>query len=103
MVSTSSARVVAYSWAGRGRAEARDTRCGPLQVAPCIEASGNTKMERFIALAFYLALIVVGFYFDIWIYRPGYGFSVLVEGTFLILFGGYLVWLDFLSPDREKL
>jgi cell division protein FtsW (lipid II flippase) len=59
-------------------------------------------MEQFIALAFYLALIVVGFYFDIWVYQPDLGFSVLVEGTFLIMFGGYLVWLDFLSPDREK-
>jgi cell division protein FtsW (lipid II flippase) len=70
--------------------------------APCAEALGTITMEQFIALAFYLALIVVGFYFDIWVYQPDLGFSVLVEGTFLIMFGGYLVWLDFLSPDREK-
>jgi hypothetical protein len=59
-------------------------------------------MERIVALPFYLALVVVGLYFTIWIYQPGDGYFVLAEGIFLILFGGYLVWLDFLSPNRER-
>jgi hypothetical protein len=28
--------------------------------------------------------------------------SVLMVGVFLILFGGYMLWTNFLSPNREK-
>jgi hypothetical protein len=59
-------------------------------------------MERIVALIFYSALVAVGLYFNIWIYEPGGSFTALGEGSFLILFGGYLFWLDFLSPSREK-
>lgn len=59
-------------------------------------------MGRVVALIFYSALVAAGLYFSIWIYEPGGSFAVLVEGTFLILFGGYLFWLDFFSPSREK-
>jgi hypothetical protein len=59
-------------------------------------------MERIVALIFYSALVAAGIYFTIWIYEPGGDFAVLTEGSFLILFGGYLFWLDFLAPNREK-
>jgi hypothetical protein len=58
-------------------------------------------MERLIALPFYLALVAVGIYFTVWIYHPGDGLFALTEGIFLILSGGVLVWLDYLSPNRE--
>ncbi len=59
-------------------------------------------MERIIALSFYSALVAVGLYFNIWIYEPGGNFTELAAGCFLILFGGYLFWLDFLSPNRRR-
>ena len=59
-------------------------------------------MERFIGLPFYFASIVVGIYFTVWSYIYGKGIFALTAGLFLILFGGYLVWLDFLSPNRER-
>ena len=58
-------------------------------------------MERLIALPFYIALVAVGIYFTVWIYHPGDGLFALTEGIFLILSGGVLVWLDYLSPNRE--
>jgi hypothetical protein len=59
-------------------------------------------MGRIIALTFYLAPVAVGPYFNIWIHEPGGSFTALAEGSFLILFGGYLFWLDFLSLSRAR-
>jgi hypothetical protein len=52
-----------------------------------------------------LAVIIAGLYFNLWIYqtRTGARFSVLMVGSFLILFGGYMLWINFLSPNREKI
>jgi hypothetical protein len=61
---------------------------------------GLYAMIRSFALIFYLALVAAGIYLNFWIYQPGAGFKVLAAGSFLILFGGYLFWLDFLSSKR---
>ncbi|MFZ2092198.1 MAG: hypothetical protein WAU99_10720, partial [Pseudolabrys sp.] len=32
----------------------------------------------------------------------GARFTVLMVGIFLVLFGGYMLWTNFLSPNRKK-
>jgi hypothetical protein len=61
------------------------------------------KTLRAVALILYLALIVAGLYLNLWLYQSQTGarFSVLMVGWFLVLFGGYMLWANFLSPKRE--
>jgi hypothetical protein len=61
-------------------------------------------MRRAITLILYLALIVAGLYLNLWIYQSQTDarFTVLMVGIFLVLFGGYMLWTDFLSPNRDK-
>lgn len=61
-------------------------------------------MRRAITLILYLALIVAGLYLYLWIYQTQTDarFTVLMVGIFLVLFGGYMLWTDFLSPNRDK-
>ena len=61
-------------------------------------------MRRAITLILYLALIVAGLYLNLWIYQTETDarFTVLMVGIFLVLFGGYMLWTDFLSPNRDK-
>ena len=56
------------------------------------------------ALILYLAMIVAGLYLNLWLYQTQTGarFSVLMVGCFLVLFGGYMLCTNFLSPNREK-
>jgi len=70
-----------------------------------VGAAYPLDMRRAIALILYLALIIAGLYFNLWIYQTQTGarFSVLMVGSFLILFGGYMLWINFLSPNREKM
>lgn len=74
-------------------------------MADQVGAAYPLKMRRAIALILYLALIVAGLYFNLWIYQTQTGarFSVLMVGSFLILVGGYMLWINFLSPNREKM
>jgi len=55
-------------------------------------------------LILYLALIAAGLYLNLWIYQTQTGsrFTVLMVGIFLVLFGGYMLWTNFLSPNRKK-
>ena len=64
----------------------------------------SEKTLRAITLILYLALIVAGLYLNLWLYQSQTGarFSVLMVGCFLVLFGGYMLWTYFLSPNREK-
>jgi quinol-cytochrome oxidoreductase complex cytochrome b subunit len=63
-----------------------------------------SNMRRAITLILYLALIVAGLYLNLWIYQTQTDarFTVLMVGIFLVLFGGYMLWTDFLSPNRDK-
>jgi hypothetical protein len=61
------------------------------------------NMRRYLALATYLLMMGVGAAILAWIFvfsSGGRGIAVLAGAT-LVLFGGYLVWMDFLAPDRE--
>jgi hypothetical protein len=60
-------------------------------------------MRKIVMLTFYLALVAVGswFVYD-WITYGGHRGFLFRSGGFLALFGLYLIWMDFLSPDREK-
>jgi hypothetical protein len=60
-------------------------------------------MRKFIALIFYLLMITAGSWalYD-WLVLGGRGI-LLKAGGFLAAFGLYLLWLDFLSPNREPL
>ena len=73
-------------------------------LAPQIIAAYFSNMRRAITLILYLALVVAGLYLNLWLYqtRTGARFSVLMVGCFLVLFGGYMLWTYFLSPNREK-
>ena len=59
-------------------------------------------MRRVVTLILYLSLIVAGLYLNLWIYRTQTGarFTVLMVGSFLVLFGGYMLWTNFLSRHR---
>jgi uncharacterized membrane protein len=61
-------------------------------------------MRRAITLILFLALMFAGLYLNLWLYQTQTGarFSVLMVGCFLVLFGGYMLWTNFLSPNREK-
>lgn len=60
-------------------------------------------MRRWIALGFYLILVVGGGWATYeWLVLGGRGIA-LKFGAFPALFGLYLLWADFISPDRESL
>jgi hypothetical protein len=60
-------------------------------------------MRKFIVLGFYLAMIGVGAWgLYEWLVLGGRGI-IFKAGGFLSLFGAYLVWVDFLSRNREPL
>jgi len=65
-------------------------------------ALGMTTRKA-LSLAFYLALIGIGCWGVCeWLVLGGRG-VIFKAGGFLALFGAYLVWMDFLSPNREQL
>ena len=60
-------------------------------------------MRKIFSLIFYLSMIGVGSWATYeWLVLGGRGF-MFKAGAFLALFGAYLVWMDFLSPNRERL
>lgn len=59
-------------------------------------------MRKLIALAFYLALIGLGSWCAYrWLVFGGKGFAFML-GAFPALFGLYMLWTDFFSPNRER-
>jgi hypothetical protein len=73
-------------------------------LAARVVRSYSFKMRRVVTLILYLALVVAGLYLNLWLYQTQTGarFSVLVVGCFLVLFGGYMLWTNFLSPNRSS-
>jgi hypothetical protein len=59
-------------------------------------------MRKALTLTVYLAMIAAGSWttYD-WITYGGRGI-LFTTGGFLAAFGAYLLWIDFLSPSREK-
>lgn len=60
-------------------------------------------MRKIITLVFYLAMIGGGCWLTYEWLILGDRNIVFKAGAFLVLFGTYLLWTDFLSPDREPL
>ena len=59
-------------------------------------------MRKTISLIFYVLMIGAGSWAAYeWIVLGGRGIA-FKAGGFLALFGAYLVWIDFLSPNRER-
>lgn len=60
-------------------------------------------MRKAFSLAMYLAMIAAGSWvtYD-WLTFGGRGI-LFKAGSFLAVFGAYLLWIDFLSPNRERL
>lgn len=60
-------------------------------------------MRKIFTMGFYLLMIGVGALgLYEWLVLGGRGIIFKAAG-FLLLFGVYLVWIDFLSPNREPL
>ncbi len=53
--------------------------------------------------ALYVVMIAAGAVIAWWFLGHGGRRIVGVVGGFLFLFGAYLLWMDFLSPNREAL
>jgi branched-subunit amino acid ABC-type transport system permease component len=59
-------------------------------------------MRRMITLGVYVLMIALGVWLAYeWLIRGSRGI-IFMAGGFLAVFGGYLLWADFLSPNREK-
>jgi hypothetical protein len=68
-----------------------------------MEKTGIGPVRKAVLLAFYLGLIAAGAWITYdWVVFGGRGL-LFRSGGFLALFGAYLLWNDFLSPNREKL
>lgn len=60
-------------------------------------------MRKWFALTIYLALIVGGLWCSYeWLIEDGKGLALKI-GAFPAFFGLYMLWTDFISPDREPL
>lgn len=60
-------------------------------------------MRKWVALGFYLVLIVGGGWCMYeWLVNGGRGIALKL-GAFPALFGLYLLWSDYISPNRESL
>jgi hypothetical protein len=59
-------------------------------------------LRKAISLALYLAMMAGGLWvICVWLAFGGRGIA-LIAGTFLAGLGVYLLWIDFLSPSRDR-
>jgi hypothetical protein len=59
-------------------------------------------MRRTIMLVMYLGMIAAGLWCIYGLFEYGGRGILFRAGGFLALFGAYLLWIDFLSPNREE-
>jgi CDP-diglyceride synthetase len=60
-------------------------------------------MRKVLTLVFYLVMVGIGSWAVYeWLVLGGRN-VIFKAGGFLALFGAYLIWMDFLSPNRERL
>ncbi len=62
-----------------------------------------SDIRRLLSLLFYLLMIGIGCYATYYWLVLGGSSLVFKAGGFLALFGIYLLWIDFLSPTRQRL
>jgi hypothetical protein len=60
-------------------------------------------MRKVLALILYLAMIAGGSWVILNVMMNGGRGILFMAGGFPALFGAYLLWIDFLSPNRGKL
>jgi hypothetical protein len=60
-------------------------------------------MRRLLMLLMYLGMVAVGAYLLIGLLTYGGRLFIVLVGAFLLIFGMYLLWIDFLAPADAKL
>jgi len=59
-------------------------------------------MRRLICLTLYIAMILAGIVLLVAFLTHGGKNVVFISGGFLVIFGGYLLWTDFLSSNNNN-
>ena len=70
---------------------------------PVVAGGVSDNMRPLLCLALYLAMVVFGAVLSAGFFTNGGRGIIFITGGFLIAFGGYLIWNDFLSPNRGPL
>jgi hypothetical protein len=60
-------------------------------------------MRRIVCFVLYLAMVIVGSALFIAFLANGGRGIIFIAGGFLAVFGIYLIWIDFLSPNTKHL
>ena len=58
-------------------------------------------MRRMICFTLYVTMILVGIALLVALFERGGRGIIFMSGGFLALFGGYLLWTDFLAGNKE--
>lgn len=60
-------------------------------------------MRSLICLTLYLTMLLVGLGLIVWFLLHGGKYMIVFGGGFTAFLGAYLLWTDFLSPNRKPL
>jgi hypothetical protein len=66
-------------------------------------ATMQLMVRRIICFTLYLIMILIGSALFIAFLASGGRGVIFVAGGFLAFFGGYMMWIDFFSPNTEHL
>jgi hypothetical protein len=87
-----------------GAREAKPSVNPPIErVAAAGTLSPSCCMRRVALLTVYIAMVLLGTTLSIEFLVHGGRIIVFTVGGFLAVFGCYLLWIEFLSPNRERL